>query len=352
VNRSTGARLDMGNETQDVPWPVAARNLLTQRERSLYDSLLVLYPKHRLFVQVALSQLIDVPEDHPERQSIRNRFSQLVADFVLCRSNLSVVAVIELDDRSHERADRQAADARKNKALADAGLRLVRIPAGTLPSAAKLLEMIDAERDSDSSGIDAHGPRFAQPEHDLEPADDWGIIGSDSMVAPIDSGDGELRALKRSALKTALLAVMLIGGWFVYSQLLPLMAQRAFQPLAVPHVAARSPLNTTSSVPPSRISAEFVAVGPSVENSAEIRRADVAAATAAKKQKDLAWAVFYSAPASCEHPMDWTAQVDCGNQYMRAKRDFEKQWVALHAADHGIGGVVVLDNASIGAERR
>jgi hypothetical protein len=57
--------------------------------------LLNLYPDHKIFVQVALSQLIDVPEDHPGRQSIRNRFSQLVADFVLCRSDLSVIAVIE-----------------------------------------------------------------------------------------------------------------------------------------------------------------------------------------------------------------------------------------------------------------
>jgi hypothetical protein len=37
---------------------------------------------------------------------------------------------------------------------------------------------------------------------------------------------------------------------------------------------------------------------------------------------------------------------------MRAKKGFEKQWVALHAAVPGIGGAVVLDNASIGAARR
>jgi hypothetical protein len=51
----------------DPRWPVTARNLLTNRERFLYDLLLSMYPDHRIFVQVALSQLIDVPEGHPER---------------------------------------------------------------------------------------------------------------------------------------------------------------------------------------------------------------------------------------------------------------------------------------------
>jgi len=37
---------------------------------------------------------------------------------------------------------------------------------------------------------------------------------------------------------------------------------------------------------------------------------------------------------------------------MRAKKDFEKQWVALHPVASGIEGAVVLDNASIGAARK
>src|ERR1700722_6032138 len=143
VNRRAGAEPFVSEPLPDAPWPVAARNLLSDRENSLYQCLLSLYPDHKLFVQVALSQMIDVPESYPERLSIRNRFSQLVADFVLCRSDLSIVAVIELDDRNHERADRMDADARKNKALADAGIRLVRVPAGTLPSEGALRALVD-----------------------------------------------------------------------------------------------------------------------------------------------------------------------------------------------------------------
>jgi hypothetical protein len=85
---------------------------------------------------------------------------------------------------------------------------------------------------------------------------------------------------------------------------------------------------------------------------AERRRAEPQVAAEAKKQKDLEWAAFYSAPSSCEHPIDWAAQVECGHQYMGAKHEFEKRWVAAHSADQEPGETVSLDNASIGRARR
>jgi hypothetical protein len=55
------------------------------------------------------------------------------------------------------------------------------------------------------------------------------------------------------------------------------------------------------------------------------KRIQLQAANVLQKKKDQAWAAFYSAPASCEHPIDWNAQVECGNQYMRAKKVFEQR---------------------------
>jgi hypothetical protein len=71
-----------------------------------------------------------------------------------------------------------------------------------------------------------------------------------------------------------------------------------------------------------------------------------------QRQKEHAWLPYYSAPASCEHPVDWKAQVECGNQYMRAKKEFEKQWLAEHGAGESGGGAVVLENGSIGGMRK
>jgi hypothetical protein len=325
---------------------VAARKLLTDREQSFYQSLVRLYPRHNIFIQVALSQLIDVPVNHPERQSIRNRFSQLVADFVLCRPDLGVIAVIELDDRSHERADRQYADARKTKALADAGLRLVRVPAGALPSEKKLREIIDADSLAGDRS-DTPPLHFVPAESELRLAADWGSV--QTYTPRSDHDRAESRAIWAIALKMVLGGVVIIGGWFVYVQLVPVVVQRALQPLAVRHVPAASTLPHSSSTgAPARISQVPAAAGLTQQELAERRHAESQVAAALRREKDRAWSVFYSAPASCEHPADWKSQVECGNQYMRAKKEFEKQWLAEHASGRATGAAVVLDNGSIG----
>jgi very-short-patch-repair endonuclease len=67
------------------------------------------------------------------------------ADFVICKKDASVLAVIELDDATHDRADRQAADAKKSKALADAKIQLIRWQAKSLPSLEQIKETLDLQ---------------------------------------------------------------------------------------------------------------------------------------------------------------------------------------------------------------
>lgn len=323
----------VGKATPERPWPVEAKNLLTERERSLYQSLNKLYPNHKIFVQVALSQLIDIDSRHPERNSIRARFKQLVADFVLCRADLSLVAVIELDDRTHERAVRQAADARKNKVLADAGIRLVRIPAGPLPSEDFLRTLIDAD-----------GTTHASPEAETVLAlaeDDYPPASSYDS----DEAGAVEQEFKRIAKKGVALVILLLVGWLFYGFLLPALIKRAFAPLA--NVTARTavvpPKALMSSVP----SASAPVLPGRIAEDAEAKRAHMQETSALAKEKNLAWAAFYSAPASCEHPVDWNAQVECGNQYMRAKRAFEQNWTVEHSSSQGNGAAVILDGRSV-----
>jgi hypothetical protein len=342
LNRRAGAEPFVSERLPDAPWPVAARNLLTDRETSLYQRLLSLYPDHKIFVQVALSQLIDVDRSHPERESIRARYKQLVADFVVCRSDLSVITVIELDDRSHARPRRQRADARKNKALADAGIRLVRVPAGALPSEDILRELVDE-----------HGAGNVSHEESVLRLTE--TVDTYSVNAPLRAQRNDARAESRTTASmalTMLLGILLIGGWFIYSQLVPFVFQRGSQPLAVRHVLAPAVQpSLAAAVTPARISTTPIVVGPSAETLAEEKRARLQAAAALQARKDHAWATFYSAPTSCEHPVDWKSQVECGNQFMRAKKRFEAQWVAGHASDQTTGAAVVLDNGLVGGPR-
>jgi hypothetical protein len=64
MNRKAGAEPFFSEPLPDAPWPVEARNLLTDREQSLYQRLLNVYPHHKILVQVALSQLIEVDRNH------------------------------------------------------------------------------------------------------------------------------------------------------------------------------------------------------------------------------------------------------------------------------------------------
>jgi len=67
-------------------------------------------------------------------QAWNNRINRLSYDFVVCAKDSTVIAAIELDDKTHESESRAYTDDKKNKAAADAGLRLVRWSVRTLPS--------------------------------------------------------------------------------------------------------------------------------------------------------------------------------------------------------------------------
>ena len=60
---------------------------------------------------------------------------------------------------------------------------------------------------------------------------------------------------------------------------------------------------------------------------AEHRHAlELAAAAERQAAKERAWLEYYRAPADCEQPPSWEAQVECGNHYMRAKAEFDDRW--------------------------
>lgn len=279
----------------DPAWPLMPKALLTPRERGFYALLEESYPQHRVFVQVALSQLLEVKPGTANGQAIRNHFSQLVADFVLCRADFSVVAIIELDDSSHAATERQNADRRKTKAVESAGLRFVRIPAGELPSNDELRKLIEG--------------------NDVEPSPALVVLNSTTETA----------ALLRPLLGVVLVGVAIVGGWLAYSRLIA-----GISPRITP--AARV---ATTPVPPPLAVAEATAASAAAVQRAEQERLDAARALAAQEAGDAleerklaAWAAFYQAPASCEHPAAWADQVECGNGYIRAKRAFEKIWQA------------------------
>jgi very-short-patch-repair endonuclease len=118
--------------TGDAVWPFYAKKPLSPPEQVLYFPLIQALPEHIILAQVQLSRLLGVKKGN-NYQAWTNRINRMSADFVVCHKDSSIVAVIELDDASHQREDRQAADAKKDKALASADVRVVRWQAKLIP---------------------------------------------------------------------------------------------------------------------------------------------------------------------------------------------------------------------------
>ncbi|MGK5062584.1 DUF2726 domain-containing protein [Janthinobacterium sp. LB3P112] len=90
------------------------KTVMTARERQMYHLLQTALPECTVLAQVAFSALVTA-----KGWANRNRFDRKVADFVVCSQQLNVIAVVELDDRSH--AGRERHDKERDAMLRLAG---------------------------------------------------------------------------------------------------------------------------------------------------------------------------------------------------------------------------------------
>jgi len=114
-------------------WPFYVKRPLSQPEQVLYHRLIRALPDHIVLAQVQVSRVLGVKKG-ANFHEWNNRINRLSYDFVVCSKDSTVVAAIELDDKTHESHDRATTDEKKNKASADAGLRLLRWHVRSLPS--------------------------------------------------------------------------------------------------------------------------------------------------------------------------------------------------------------------------
>lgn len=116
------------------------RKVLTVPEQTLYHRLKAALP-YEVLAQVAFSQFIGVKGG--SRKANFAKFGtarQKVADFVICRRDLSILAVVELDDRSHTRKRDQA----KNAVLEEAGIPIIRWHVKDMPDRERIRKAVAA----------------------------------------------------------------------------------------------------------------------------------------------------------------------------------------------------------------
>lgn len=107
------------------------RDLMTDNELEFFGRLVQALPQYYVFPQVAMSALLEpASRDEARRNTDRLRIAQQRIDYVVCDRNCNVVAVVELDDRTHSRAKDQVRDER----LEQAGIRTLRFESRAKPS--------------------------------------------------------------------------------------------------------------------------------------------------------------------------------------------------------------------------
>lgn len=92
---------------------------LTKNEQAMFFRLQSALPTLIVLSQVSFGALLTA-----KSRGARNTFDRKRADFVICDKSFKVLAVIELDDSSHD--GREAQDANRDKLLKDAGYRVLR----------------------------------------------------------------------------------------------------------------------------------------------------------------------------------------------------------------------------------
>jgi hypothetical protein len=143
------------------PWPFYVKRPLSQPEQILYHRLIRALPDHIVLAQVQVSRVLGVKKGSNFHEW-NNRINRLSYDFVVCGKDSTVIAAVELDDKSHEASSRATTDEKKSKASADAGLRLIRWHVRSLPDEAAIRAALLPPVVSPSGSLPASKPAGAK----------------------------------------------------------------------------------------------------------------------------------------------------------------------------------------------
>lgn len=127
------SRLDLGSPVSRGPnygnARLSAKPLLTPSELDCYRKLtFALQPDFVVLAQVSMGQLFRTSGGTrwQNEKLFYNTVANKAIDFVICRADLSVLVVVELDDPSHNRKKHK--DAERDRILRLAGYEVLRLP--------------------------------------------------------------------------------------------------------------------------------------------------------------------------------------------------------------------------------
>ena len=122
---------DEAHDTDHI-WPFYLKQAFTRPERVLYHRLVNALPDRIVLAQVHVARMLGIKKEFYTREWI-NRLNRMSYDFVILSNDFSILAVIELDDISHENSYRVIASRKKEKATLATGTIFIRWNVSKLP---------------------------------------------------------------------------------------------------------------------------------------------------------------------------------------------------------------------------
>lgn len=129
------------------------RYILTKAERSFYGVLqAATQENYEVFIKIRIADVLKPAQaNRSEWQSAFNKIAHKHFDFVICKKHtLQIIAAIELNDKSHDSADRKERDEFVRTACKSAGLPLVCIKAASgynIERTRQLIQLIEKSND-------------------------------------------------------------------------------------------------------------------------------------------------------------------------------------------------------------
>ena len=80
-----------------------------------------------VFTKMRLADLLEVPKNHPDYMKWFNRIKAKHIDFILVDSSYHIKLLVEVDDPSHNRPDRQARDQEVDEIFRQQGLEVLHL---------------------------------------------------------------------------------------------------------------------------------------------------------------------------------------------------------------------------------
>ena len=120
TEKGSSAKIDYNQAYQ-------AKYLLTKNEWSEYKKLRQYAEEKNLIVcpKVRLLDIVEPRSDHKQYLTLINKVQSKHADFVICDKDLRIKAILELDDNSHNTADRQSRDLFVDTILESVGYKVI-----------------------------------------------------------------------------------------------------------------------------------------------------------------------------------------------------------------------------------